>query len=503
MSKPFLFLYLVFLSLPAMAAKKPNVVFILADDLGYGDLSCYGATHFQTPACDRLANEGMRFTDAHSPSAVCTPTRYSVLTGRYAWRSWLKNWVLMENHPLLIDPERLTMGNLFQAAGYTTGCIGKWHLGWGKKLDGNFNGEVKPGPLEVGFDSFFGVPFSHNSSKPLQVFVRDRRIVNLKPDLGYKSPKAMKDTVRKLEDTAIELSTEAVSFVARNKDRPFFLYYPTTNVHFPLTPNSRFKGRTKSGVYGEFVVEFDWAVSELLAALDRNGLIDNTIVVLTSDNGGRPPTKTLERKAYGEHQCNGPWRGTKRQIYEGGHRIPLIVRWPGKVKKASVSVETVCLVDFFATFAAMLKQPAPRDAGEDSYDLNDILLGHPYKKSLRDATVHHSVSGQFAIRKARWKLIEGGGDGDYPRNEREQMDVKTRNPERDQATGRWLKLDYFQLQPDGQYQLYDLESDPGEKHDLASQRPDKVRELVTLLERYRKDGRSAPLSSNRSRKDSR
>ena len=151
----------------------------------------------------------------------------------------------------------------------------------------------------------------------------------------------------------------------------------------------------------------------------------------------------------------------------------------------------------------MLKQPVPRDAGEDSYDLNDILLGHPYKKSLRDATVHHSVSGQFAIRKARWKLIEGGGDGDYPRNEREQMDVKTRNPERDQATGRWLKLDYFQLQPDGQYQLYDLESDPGEKHDLASQRPDKVRELVTLLERYRKDGRSAPLSSNRSRKDSR
>ncbi|MFT5633191.1 MAG: arylsulfatase A [Rubritalea sp.] len=189
----------------AMAApdKKPNVIFILADDLGYGDMSCYGATHFKTPACDQLAAEGMRFTDAHSPSAVCTPTRYSILTGRYNWRSWLKNWVLQENHPLLIDTERLTMGNLFQQAGYTTGCIGKWHLGWGTGLSTDFSGEVKPGPLEVGFDSFYGVPFSHNSSKRLQVFMRDRRIVNLKPGLKFNSKEAMKDTGRKLEDTAI------------------------------------------------------------------------------------------------------------------------------------------------------------------------------------------------------------------------------------------------------------------------------------------------------------
>jgi len=474
------------------AETPPNVVFIMADDLGYGDLSCYSAKHFKTPACDRLAKEGMRFTDAHSPSAVCTPTRYSVLTGRYCWRSWLKNWVLQEHHPLLIDPQRLTMGKMFQNAGYATGCVGKWHLGWGTELNTDFSGKVRPGPLEVGFYSFYGVPFSHNSSRALQVYMRDRQIVNLKPGLKYRSKEAMQSTVRKLEDTAIDLSNAAVAFVDKHKDRPFFLYYPTTNVHFPLTPNSRFKGATKAGVYGEFVVEFDWAVGELLAALDRNGLTDNTIVVLTSDNGARPPGKLRDLEAFKGHPCNGPWRGTKRQLYEGGHRIPLIVRWPGRVKKGSVSDETVCLTDFFATFGALLKQPLPRDAGEDSYDLTNLLLGKPFKKPLREATVHHSVSGQFAIRKGDWKLIEGSGDGDYPRNDKGKMEVKTWNPKRDSATREWKKLDYFQLQPDGVFQLYDLKYDPAEKHNLAEKHPDKVKELYSLLKQYRKNGRSTP-----------
>jgi len=478
---------------PARSAGKranrrdwPNVVFMMADDLGYGDLSCYGATHFRTPACDRLAEEGMRFTDAHSPSAVCSPTRYGVLTGRYCWRTWLKNWVLQQQHPLLIDTDRLTMGKVFQKAGYTTGCIGKWHLGWGTELNRDFSGEVKPGPLEVGFDSFYGVPHSHNSSKPLQVFVRDRRIVNLKPGLDYKSKEAMKDTVRKLEDTAINLSKEAVAFVDRNKDKPFFLYYPTTNIHFPLTPNSRFKDSTKAGVYGEFVVEFDWAVGQLLAALDRNGLTDNTLIVLTSDNGARP------HRSMSGHRCNGPWRGTKRLIYEGGHRVPLIVRWPGRVKKGTTSDETVCLTDFFATFASLLKQPLPPNAGEDSYDLTDVLLGRPYEKPLREATVHHSVCGQFAIRKGDWKLIEGSRDGDFPRNDKGSIDVKQWNPQRDPATGEWGNLDYFQMQPDGKYQLYNLKDDPAEKTDLAGQRLDVVRELRDLLDRYRTGERSAP-----------
>jgi len=471
-------------------AKQPNVIFIMADDLGYGDFSCYGATGFQTPACDRLAKEGMRFADAHSPSAVCTPTRYAVLTGRYAWRSWLKNWVLFERHPLLIDTERLTMGKLFQSGGYTTGCIGKWHLGWGTELNTDFSGEVKPGPLEVGFDSFFGVPHSHNSGKPHRVFMRNRRIVNLKPGLKYNSAEAMKDTVRKLEDTAINLSNEAVAFIDRNKDEPFFLYYPTTNIHFPLTPNSRFKGTTKIGIYGEFVVEFDWAVGQILMALDRNGLTDNTIVVLTSDNGARPPGKLLELKDFKGHQCNGPWRGTKRMIYEGGHRVPLIVRWPGKVKQGTVSDETVCLTDFFATFASILKQPVGKNAGEDSYDLTNLLLGKPYKKPLREATVHHSVSGQFAIRKGDWKLIEGSGNGDYPRKQKGGIDIKSLNPQRDPATGKWVKLDYFELTPDGKFQLYNLKTDPKEQKNLSKMHPEKVRQLHDLLNRYRDSGRS-------------
>jgi len=477
---------------PARAARTqakqrdlPNVVFMMADDFGYGDMSCYGATHFRTPACDRLAKEGMRFTDAHTPSAVCSPTRYGVLTGRYCWRSWLKNWVLQDRHPLLIDTNRLTMGKVFQRAGYTTGCIGKWHLGWTTDVPADFNGEVKPGPLEVGFDSFYGVPFSHNSSKPLQVFVRDRRIVGLKPGEAFNDKEAMKHTVRKLEDTAINLSREAVAFVDKNKDKPFFLYYPTTNIHFPLTPNSRFKGSTKAGVYGEFVVEFDWAVGQLLDALDRNGLTDNTLFVLTSDNGARP------HKSMNGHRCNGPWRGTKRLIYEGGHRVPLIVRWPGKVKKGSTSDETVCLTDFFATFAGLLNQPLPRNAGEDSYDISDILLDKPHNTPLREATVHHSVCGQFAIRKGDWKLIEGSRDGDYPRNEKDRIDVKQWSPKRDPATGKWGDLDYFQMQPDGKFQLYNLRDDPKETTDLAAKRPDLVKELHALLNRYRTKDRSA------------
>ena len=476
----------------AQASPEPNVVFIMADDLGYGDLGCYGATKFDTPACDRLASEGLRFTDAHAPSAVCTPTRYSVLTGRYAWRSWLKNWVLFEQHPLLIDTQRLTLGKVFQQAGYTTGCVGKWHLGWGTELNPDLGAQPKPGPLEVGFDSFFGVPFSHNSRKSWQVYVRDRSVEGLKPGLKYDSKEAMADTVRSLEDTAIRLSNEAVAFVDRHKDEPFFLYYPTTNIHFPWTPNSRFKGATDAGVYGEFAVEFDWAVGQLLDVLDRNGLRDNTVVILTSDNGGRPPFKKADEEAMNGHAINGPWRGTKRQSYEGGHRVPLIVRWPGKVKPGATTDETVCLTDFFATFAGLLGQKVPRDAGEDSYDIMAVLKGETMTHPIREATVHHSVSGQFSIRQGDWKLIEGAGDGDYPKKAKGGIDVKTRTPERDPKTGKWVRLDYFQLARDATYQLYNLKADPAETRNCAEVHPEKVREMAALLERYRSSGRSTP-----------
>ena len=478
-------LFLLF-SVAAHGGTRPNVVFIMADDLGYGDFGCYGATHIPTPAIDRLALEGMRFTDAHTPSAVCTPTRYAILTGRYCWRSWLKNWVLLPHHPLLIDTQRLTMGKMFQKAGYATGCVGKWHLGWGTELNPDFSGEVEPGPLVVGFDYFYGLPFSHNSPRPLQVYTRNRRIVNLPPGLRYDSEKAMKNTVRKMEDTATQLTKEAVAFIEKHKDKPFFLYYPTPNVHGPETPHKRFHGKSKAGKYGDFVVEFDWAVSEVLAALERNGLSDNTIVVVTSDNGSG-------RGTVGEHQCNGALRGKKTQIYEGGHRVPLIVRWADQVKKGGISSETVCLTDFFATFADLLEYPLPRDAAEDSYSLQDVLLGKPYGKPLREATVHHSVCGMFAIRKGDWKLIEGSGDGMRPRGPKGKILEKTRTPERDAKTGKWTKLDYFSWKPDGNTQLYNLAQDPVEQNNLAREFPDKVKALSELLNHYRKSGRSAPV----------
>jgi arylsulfatase A-like enzyme len=483
------FISLLTLSLPAILAgaeKPPNVVFIMADDMGYGDLGSYGATHFKTPASDRLASEGMRFTDAHSPSAVCTPTRYSVLTGRYAWRSWLKNWVLLENHPLLIDTERLTMGKIFQQTGYATGCVGKWHLGWGEDLKPDFSDGPRPGPLEVGFDEFFGVPYSHNSSPALQVYTRGRQIVGLPDGMNYRSKEAIALTRRKLEDTAIDISKEAVAFVERNKDKPFFLFYPTTNIHLPLTPNQRFTGKSKAGKYGDFMIEFDWAVGELLAALERNGLTENTIVVLTSDNGARP-TEGLNG-----HACNGPWRGTKRMSYEGGHRVPLIVRWPGKIKAGSLSDETVCLTDFFTTFGKILGADIPRDSGEDSYDLSPLLLGEKHVSPLREATVHHSICGQFAIRQGDWKLIEGSGDGDYPKNSKGRIDVVRLNPEKDPETGRWVELDYFDYEPDEKHQLFNLGEDPKESLDLSAEHPERVGQMLKLLNHYRKAGRSAP-----------
>lgn len=295
----------------------------------------------------------------------------------------------------------------------------------------------------------------------------------------------MQETVRSLEDTATELSREAFAFVEKHKDKPFFLYYPTTNIHIPLTPHKRFKGSTKAGVYGLFVVEFDWAVGQLLDALDRDGLKEKTLVVLTSDNGARP------HPSLNGHRCNGPWRGTKRQIHEGGHRVPLIARWPIQVKAGITSNETVCLTDFSRTFAKLLGQEVPQNAGEDSYDITNILHGKPHRRPLREATVHHSaVAGQFALRQGDWKLIEGAGDGECPRDAKGSLAVVSRIPTRNPDSGEWLELDYFGMTHDGEFQLYNLKEDPAETKNVSKDYPDKVRELKTLLNRYRSSRRS-------------
>ena len=479
--------------LPGQASDLPNVVFIMADDLGYGDLGAYGATRVKTPACDQLAADGMMFTDAHSPSAVCSPTRYSVLTGRYAWRTWLKNWVLFEGYPLLVETDRLTLGKMFQSSGYRSICVGKWHLGWGNEMGQWFLEGNKPGPLEVGFDDFFGVPHSHNSENAYQVFVRDRDVIGLADGEDFKDTAVWGRTVRSLEDTAIDISREAVAYIEANHDRPFFLFYPTTNVHFPVTPNQRFQGKSEAGPYGDFVAEFDWAVGEVLAALDRLGLTENTIVVVTSDNGARP------MENMNGHLPNGNWRGTKRMIYEAGHRVPLIVRWPKMIQAGTVSDETVCLTDFFETFATMLGTDVPENAGEDSYDISAILFGDPFSSPLREATVHHSVNGTFAIRRGNWKLIEGDGDGDYEgdRSGRNKNMHYPGFPARNPKTGEFYPLEYVIRDPapaEGpRLQLYNLKDDPLERVNLAREKPELASELLELLDHYRTSGRSTPV----------
>ena len=473
---------------------QPNIILIYADDLGYGDLSSYGATLINTPHSDRVAREGMRFTDAHSPSAVCTPSRYATLTGRYAWRTWLQNWVIFERMPLLVETDRLTIPKLLKEQGYVTGAVGKWHLGWGTEVPPNYNKELIPGPLEIGFDYFYGPPFSHNSSLKLQNYVHNRRIEGLGADEDIYDKAVHERIARRLEDTAIELSAKAVEFIHEHNDEPFFLYYPTTNIHFPITPNERFAGTSEAGPYGDFVVEFDWAVGEILRTLDELDLTDNTLLIVTSDNGGRENPAVMGGSA---HDPNAPFRGTKRQIWEGGHRIPMIVRWPGKIRPGSVSDETITHTDLLPTLAAYFGVALPNDAAEDGYNILPVLLEEAYDSPLREATVHHSVNGMFALRSGDWKLIEGDTDGDYRAGTpstaiREREDYPIRDPN----TGEYMPFHYdiMDFDPDNPvYRLFNLEQDPGETTDLADQYPEKVAELSELLQHYRESGRSTPI----------
>ena len=453
--------------------KTPNVIVIYADDLGMHDLGCYrdhaapGQGPIPTPNCDRLAENAFVFTDAHSASAVCTPSRYSLLTGRYAWRTWLKCWVLQEDMPLLIDDERYTMGRMFQQAGYVTSVIGKWHLGWGHEVGEFQNGTLSPGPLECGFDHAFTVPFSHNSGKAMQVFVDGRHIVDLPRGA---MPGSDEKAVRSLPDTATELSQRAVAFIEAHKDKPFFLYYPTTNVHFPVTPHKRFAGKSQRGRYGDFVVEFDWAVGQVMAALETHGLTDSTILIVTSDNGSN------------ERQSNPFYRGRKCLIYEGGHRIPLIMSWPGHQGTSKIDT-ALCQTDLLPTLAALLDAELPEGAAEDGESFLPLLQGGRLLRP-RKPIIHHSVTGRFAIRRGKWKVIPTtDNEAEVPWN---AMHAAGKGkPIRDE-TGRYEDLTYnikhaTQLEWQTLGELYDLEDDPKEQHNVWEDNPEVVKELLHLL----------------------
>ncbi|MCX7047200.1 MAG: arylsulfatase [Candidatus Sumerlaeota bacterium] len=410
------------------APQQPNIVLILADDLGYGDLGCYGATKVKTPNVDRLASEGRRFTDAHSASAVCTPSRYALLTGEYPFRRDIWKPV-MNQSPLLIEPSRATIASLLKARGYATACFGKWHLGFGSKGRPNWNADLKPGPLELGFDHYFGIPVV--SSHPPFVFVEDHRVVGLDPAdplvYGGKPPtkafpekmmvpgisggKAAHDLYRD-EELGTTLTAHALAWMRERKGGPFFLYFATPHIHHPFTPDPRFKGSSGAGRYGDYIQEFDWMVGEVLRALDELHLRDSTLVILTSDNGGMLNMGGQDAWMAG-HRMNGSLLGFKFDAWEGGQRVPFIARWPGRIEAGSVSGELICLVDMFATFAALTGAKIADADGPDSFNILPALTGKP-DKPIRDHVVLAAQKKEnLALREGRWVYIGAQGGGGF------------------------------------------------------------------------------------------
>ncbi len=472
-------LRLVALGLAALpifrAAAKPNLVFILADDLGYGDVQALNPARgkIRTPHLDRLAAQGMTFTDAHSGSAVCTPTRYGLLTGRYAWRTHLQRGVYDGvSEPPLIAESRLTVGAFLRQHGYATAAIGKWHLGFhaerpagaptapevkkSRKMgDGGLpvGARIRGGPTERGFDYFWGCSNARTMSALIE---NDRVIENLPPI----------EMLPRLGRRAVDYVAERAP--AAQTGRPFFLYVPLTSPHTPILPTDEWKGKSGLGAYGDFVLQTDAVVGEILAALERHGLAENTLVIFTADNGCSPAAGTPALEKQG-HFASAQLRGYKADIWEGGHRVPFLARWPGRIQAGSTQARTLCLTDFLATCADLLGATLPADAAEDSVSFLPALLGRA-GATPRPAVVHHSIHGVFAIREGPWKLIAGAGSGGWAKpGDAEAL-----------AAG---------LPP---LQLYHLDDDPGETKNLQAARPEVVTRLRGLLDSFIARGRSTP-----------
>ena len=476
-----------------VASPTPNVLVILTDDLGIGDVGAYNPqSKIPTPNLDRLAKEGIRFTDAHSPDGVCTPTRYGLLTGRYAWRTWLKKGVLNGSSPPLIDRDRLTLADMLREKGYGTGAVGKWHLGlrW-KLIDesapqqvGNIDWSepILDGPAQHGFDYSFGL------AKPAWSFVENSTVLarpTLRFDLthlpaylmGGNNNKGFKAPGFEFERMLPRFTEEAVGFVQRSAGtgKPWFLYFTPLAPHRPVVPNKDFQGRSAAGLYGDFVAEVDWSVGEVLAALDRTGQAENTIVFFTSDNG--PEVDAYRRILEYRHASMGSQRGVKRDLWEGGHRVPFLVRWPAKASADRVEDEVVCLTDIMATVASIVDFELPENAAEDSYDMSGVVLGSEKDSPVREATVHHGSRGWFGIRQGHWVLIDHAtGDNNGGQN---------REPA-------WFQRERGAGSHDQDVELFNLRDDPQQTTNLADADPERVQSMKGLLERYKRQGRSAP-----------
>lgn len=480
----------------ATASDRPNIIIICADDLGYGDLSCYGATKIATPNVDRLASAGRRFTNAHTTSATCTPARYALLTGKYPWRRDDAK-ILPGDAPLLIAVGTPTLPSVLQKAGYTTGVIGKWHLGLG---DGtlDWNKEIKPGPLELGFNSCFLLPAT--GDRVPCVYVEDHRVVGLDPKdpilvrydkpignepTGKKDPELLKyppshghdntivngisrigymsggKAARWVDEDMADLFAKRVDqFVERNRSKPFFLYFATHDIHVPRMPHSRFAGKSGLGLRGDVILQFDWTVGQVMASLDRLGLAENTIVILTSDNGAVVDDGYRDESVekLNGHTPNGVLRGGKYSAFEAGTRVPLIVRWPSKLKPG-VSPALISQVDFAATFAKLVNQPIPAGGMGDSRSALEAIVGND--TIGRDYIVGHALNGRLSVRTADWKYIEPGP-----------------GPAKNTNTN-------IELGNSPTPQLYNLKSDPGETRNVAAENAARIDELKKLLAKAR------------------
>ena len=485
------FVALLLLLAPALGAgtaEPPNVVVILADDMGYGDVRALNPrSAIPTPHLDRLAAEGMTFTDAHSPSSVCTPTRYGLLTGRYAWRGRLKKWVLDGYGEPLIEDGRPTLGSMLQEHGYHTAAVGKWHLGLGfargeDPRDIDFSRGVSDGPHTRGFDFSFIIPASLDF--PPYVYIRNGQVTRFTAlQSAQDFPAFLRHgpvgTDLVPEESLDDLLGEAVGYLNTRvgREEPFFLYFPLTAPHKPVLPASRFVGSTTLGPYGDFIVQVDWTVGQILTALEGLGLAEDTLVVYTSDNGSfmfrqEEPSaadhvqdSTVQAYRPDRHTANAHWRGTKADIWEAGHRVPFFVRWPGGVAPGTRTEATVCHTDLFATVAEIVGADLPREAAEDSFSLLPLLRGEP-ERFERAPVILHSVDGMFAVREGRWKLVAGNGSGG-----------------REKPKG----------EPFGRpYQLYDLEADPSETRDRLGEEDAVAARLEKTLEELRSQGRSRP-----------
>jgi arylsulfatase A len=482
-------------SMAAHAAARPNVVFILCDDLGYGDVKCFNPEgKIATPQMDAIAARGMKFTDAHTSSSVCTPTRYGVMTGRYNWRSRLQDGVLGGLSPRLIEPGRLTVASFLKSEGYATACIGKWHLGmdWvklpGKEVTtlgiespdqvGNvdYDQPITNGPNSVGFDYYYGISASLDMVP--YCFIENDRVTR-SPSATIKLPmnKGGKESWTRegpgapgFDGAGVlpELTRRAVQYVETQAEskKPFFLYLPLASPHTPIMPSKEWQGRSGLNLYADFVMETDDAIGRVAAALKEKGIEENTLLIVTSDNGCSPSADYPTLTAKG-HNPSAAWRGTKADIYEGGHRVPFLVQWPTVVKPGTSYAHPVCLVDLTATCADALGVKLPADAAEDSVSLLPALKGQD--NAVREAVVHHSITGAFSIRQGSWKLelCPGSGGWSDPRPGKEDKSAPRQ-------------------------QLFDLAADPAETKNVQAEHPEVVERLSTLLQKYVADGRSTP-----------